>query len=413
MVLVVPDEYANIGPVRGALDLFGRATDVVFTSDRRNSEGVVLFLEGESIVAIARYKDSGKVATNRKRVSFTHSQDLGVPVSFRDICSVFPIHRQRLLAAAHGDSITYFPEATARDTWNEVVRRNPGLEGYFQSSYRGPRIRVLNPVETLVYDALCLPLKMIGVGEVEFQEGDSQASVFDRIVAPSMLEDQMIAHDMQAFGDPRTWDSNVKSGIITNPENGQTVRLWYANRTDLEHLLGVDLILYHQKHRSFLMIQYKRLKEESDEQLYRIDSKLDQEINRMRDALNEIDSHDGSRLNSNPFFLRFCWQKQTTVCLSRVEVLKGMNVPLDYFIYQRERDSFRTDRGAEVVSRDSMGRYLDNSQFLELFQRGWIGSTAVGADLLGQYVRDRLGHGNSVVVATVPPPPRDGVWATP
>ncbi len=66
------------------------------------------------------------------------------------------------------------------------------------------------------------------------------------------------------------------------------------------------------------------------------------------------------------------------------------------------RGAFRTDRKAEVVSRYSIGRYLDNSQFLELFQKGWIGRTSVGAYLLSRYVQDQLGNGNSVIVATVP-----------
>lgn len=401
MLIIVPADYRNGLPLFRALDAYGQSTDVVFADMRRNSEGVAVFVDNGCITMIAKYRTGTKVATNRTRIRFMEPRMFSEQFVIDSVTDLLPKYRHRVAIALDSSELSFLPPATASAIWGALVQLRPEFKGYFEPSLPRAYIPETYSVQRLEYDAITLPLKMAGLDEVAFDMSDTNRTIFDQIVYGEMLEDQMLTHDYGVLSDPRTWGSDFSGRAFTVPSTGAVVTVWYANRANLEHLLGVDLILYHSVHKSFLLIQYKKMKVESDEHVYRLDHQLDVEIERMEQVVRETVTSDGSRLHPNPFFLRFCWERQDMGCHGRFELLKGMNLPLEYFTYLRQSDRFRTKRGAEVLDKESVGRYLDNTHLIDLFKNGWIGSASITSDQISHFVQEQLGKKHSIVVAMV------------
>ena len=401
MLILVGSKYANIHALVDCFEARSRATDFILADEKRNREGVALFLDDDAGIFLAsRYRVGAKAATNRSRIVFDKPFWLDQPIPMSVLCSKLPQHRRFLVGGVEATEFYFVTPATSEKAWAQIIELLPALKGCFapERKIRTPSSYELQRIE---YDAIALPLRVAGIEEVDFASDGPNASIFDRIVGDSMLEDQMLAHDYGVFSNPLTWANDFRCKDIRNAKDGSRVRLWYANRSNLEKTLGVDLILYHAAHQSFLMIQYKRMKKEGEEQIYRIDGQLDEELTRMETARAKMSPVPSSRLNQDHFYLRFCWQRQDMECHSRMELLKGMNLPLSCFQAYRADMRFLTDRGAEVVKKESIERYLDNSRFIELFKDGWIGSSANNSNLLAQFVQASLNRNNSVLVAQV------------
>lgn len=401
MLILVGPKYANSHALVDRLEARSRATDFILAEEKRNSEGVAFFLDDEEYIFLAaRYRVGARAATNRSRIVFDKPFRLDQRIPLRALYSKLPLHRRFLVGGVAATEFYFVTPVTSTKVWAQFVGLIPALEGYFAPAAK-KRIASSYDFQRIEYDAIALPLKLVGIEEVEFSSDDPNASIFDRIVGDSMLEDQMLAHDYSIFSNPLTWTNDFRCKDIRNPKDGARVRLWYANRAKLEKTLGVDLVLYNATHQAFIMIQYKRMKKEGEEQIYRIDGQLEKEISRMEAARARMLCSPSSRLNQDPFYLRFCWQKQDIECQSRIELLKGMNLPLSCFQFYRTNKLFKTDRGAEVVRKENIDRYLDNTCFIDLFKDGWIGSSVSNSGFLAQYAQAALDSNTSVLVAEV------------
>jgi len=281
MLILVGPKYANSHALVGCLGERSRATDFVLADEKRNKEGVALFLDDEEGIFLAsRYRVGGKAATNRSRIVFDKPFLLDQQIPMSVLYSKLPQHRRFLVAGVVATDFYFVTPVTSEKAWAQIIALTPALERCFAPEGK-IRIPSLYDLQRIEYDAIALPLRIAGIEEVEFTSDDPNASIFDRIVGESMLEDQMLAHDYSVFSNPLTWTNDFRCKDIRNAKDGSQVRLWYANRSNLEKTFGVDLILYHATHQAFLMIQYKRMKKEGEEQVYRIDSQLDEEISRM------------------------------------------------------------------------------------------------------------------------------------
>ena len=80
-------------------------------------------------------------------------------------------------------------------------------------------------------------------------------------------------------------------------------------------------------------------------------------------------------------------------------MIQGMYFPLDLWEAMMEDDSISGPRGGKAVSYETVDRYLNNTEFINLVQDGWVGSTGSGTRLLTEIVRDCLTADHSVVIA--------------
>lgn len=196
------------------------------------------------------------------------------------------------------------------------------------------------------------------------------------------------------------------SGSVTFTQGNQALTVTNVNMHSLESTLGVDLIYYHSRFRSFVLIQYKRLlKNGSGPWTYHPDHdpNFGNEIAKMRkfekhhpDSVPSQSSED-YRLHPRGFYFKFA-PAEIYDPLS-TDLISGMYIPLDLWTEMESLNLLQGRRGGKALIYDDTQRYLNNSEFISLLKGGWIGTRLSETDALVDIVHAGLENNRSVVVS--------------
>jgi hypothetical protein len=236
----------------------------------------------------------------------------------------------------------------------------------------------------------------------KYRKTDKSAPFLQGLEHVDVLEDAMVFHDMEVFGD---WQqlASAPVGMAVFTENEERVTIVNANRTDLETTLGVDLIYYHDEFKSYVMIQYKRMEKSGQDWVYRPDEQLNKEIERMqRFQADNSDYHENLqtfdyRLHPGPFYLKLCPERDFVPYLP--DLIKGMYLPIDYFDVLKDSPEMRGREQGLRISWNKTTRYMNNTLFIDLVKDGWIGTRAMTSDKLTEIIRESLEGKRSLFLA--------------
>ena len=159
-------------------------------------------------------------------------------------------------------------------------------------------------------DAVRTALRAFGLApddkaaSVDLAEGRETA-----LARVSIMEDSAVEHDARYVPGYDLIESHL-TGRAVFTKNGQRLEIFTANRRELEHVFGVDLIYLNATHQNIVMLQYKMLeptkKGDDTDWIYRPDATLDGEIKRMRKfAATHLPGPCEYRLNPAVFCLKF------------------------------------------------------------------------------------------------------------
>ena len=213
------------------------------------------------------------------------------------------------------------------------------------------------------------------------------------------IEDSVVEHDARHMSGYALIKSDVTGRALFRKGEDQ-LEVYTANRRDLEHCFGVDLIYVNLTKRNVVMVQYKMLEPagkvgDQTDWIYRPDARLEMEIKRMKafSAANAPGPNE-YRLNSQVFYLKF---------VKRDAALAdgGIITPLEHFEQVRTDPSFVGPKGGLRLSyRTLNGRYLRQTPFLDLIRCGYVGAHASTTASLTVLI-DAILAGNKAVVAAV------------
>jgi hypothetical protein len=192
-----------------------------------------------------------------------------------------------------------------------------------------------------------------------------------------------------------------------------------ANRLPLEEQTGTDLIYFNEKFRSFVMVQYKAMERENNETFFRLpDAQLTTELERMRALRSELmkcavgSAKDEFRLSDNPFFLKLC--SRIVFNPDDASLVPGMYIPLDYWDRLSTDPSIEGPKGGKAISYRNVGRYFDNTEFVSLVAKAWVGTTVSQSDVLEALIRTTVESGKAVAIGiktdlplSLPEPPEE------
>ena len=225
-------------------------------------------------------------------------------------------------------------------------------------------------------DAVHTALRAFGLSSddraVSMELGSGQETALARI---NILEDAVVEHDARYVPGYDLVHSDV-TGHAVFEKGMERLDVFTANRRDLEHAFGVDLIYLNRPKKNVVMVQYKmleavRCEDKNTDWIYRPDANLNSEIKRMR-AFARV-NRPGEfeyRLNSEVFYLKF---------VKRDGALhnSGIIMPIDHFETTRSAPDCRGPKGGIRLSYDALeGRYLRQGPFLDLVRSGYIGAHA-------------------------------------
>ena len=213
-------------------------------------------------------------------------------------------------------------------------------------------------------------------------------------------EEAAIQHDL--FNWPGMTPMH-EAGVSVFESGERRLEVIYANRNDLEHTLGVDLLYYNESFQLFVLVQYKLMREEGGEMLYRPDAQLRSELALM-DAFSttnrltgSITTHEEFRLNDDGFMLKLVPQKGLRPASG--ELIKGMYVAREYMHFLLGPNGPTGLRGGQKITFDNAPRYMTNSQFTAFVNEGWIGTRGVQSSDIRAMLERFYETGRAVVVA--------------
>lgn len=386
----------------------------------RNVPLVCFVVEGRKISHVALGKRGARSGTGLRRLNLEKAEKLADPISVRRIVNRLPKRNkayaeQRL---ATGGLLSEKSFAAVVDAIRHLAPQASSiLERY--SSERVVRINKLSRRvrENLAYqkEAVLTALSIAGIGREEVQEwnppDDTPVSFLDGLPTARLREDPMVVHDLThlpGFDVLKTYPYNA--AVFESESERLTVIL--ANRLPLEEQTGTDLIYFNETYQSFVMVQYKAMEREDDENgvghaVFRLpNAQLAAEITRMDALLAELRDcvpnagHNGFRLTDNPFFLKLC--PRLVFNPDDIGLVPGMYLPLDYWKLLEQHPGIKGPRGGLRVTYENVGRHLDNSAFTTVVAKAWLGTTPSQSAVLKEAIRQTLETGKAVAIAVKP-----------
>lgn len=260
-------------------------------------------------------------------------------------------------------------------------------------------------------DAVVTALEIAGIPKEQLQTAaqlgtsasSELSSIFDTDEDVTTIEDLAILKDFDEPDDD--WQFLVRQHYPAKTFlHGQTkLTVILANKLPLETQLGVDLIYVNETLNAVVFVQYKMLAGIDGEEGYRPNMQLDKEIARMDQAaatlsaVNIDESCDGYRYGNDPFFLKFCSKLLTHETGSHVP---GLYVPMSYWKRLLKLHAGKGKKGGTVFYRDTFGRrYFTPTHFIDMVDRGWIGTPAMQTQVLVPYLKEMLKGKRGVVLA--------------
>ena len=229
--------------------------------------------------------------------------------------------------------------------------------------------------------------------KVELVEGKSSA--LSRV---AIMEDSVVEHDARSVPGYSLIQSDVTGRAVFRKGEDQ-LEVFTANRRELEHCFGVDLIYVNLTKRNVVMLQYKMLEamgktDDVTDWIYRPDSQLNIEIDRMKVfGASHAPGPREYRLNPQVFYMKF-------VKRDAAFGEGGIIMPLDHFEKVRADKSFKGPRnGLRLSYRALNGRYLRQTPFLDLIKCGYVGACAQTSDDFRLLIEAILDGNKAVVVA--------------
>ena len=388
-----------------------------FAHSRRAPLVVFASFEDEKITHIADGKRGLSAGTGLARLDMQEMSPLAQPIGYRELVEGVPkrVHAHLKRVLANGGLL---PPKTLSAFVDRIVDLDPSISGRLArfSERRREELARLGPraKENLAFqkETLGISLEISGIAKDELLEWqpavDSQQSFLDGLPRAKVREDTMLQADFSTFPGFETIDETTHYGSrVFKKEQDPSVRLTVimANRLPLEQQTGTDLIYFNEAYKSFVMVQYKAMKQGDDQAEFRWQAgdQFVQEIGRMDALLFELrkipsgSDPDGFRFSENPFFLKFC--PRVVFNPDDKGLFKGIYLPLDLWKRADEAGRLKGPRGANVLTFHNVGRRINNSEFVNLVSGSWVGTSIEQSAILDLLIRQILSSGKTVTFA--------------
>ena len=385
----------------------------------RIAELVVISMTGESADYLGIARAGARIATGQKRVAVFHLIDLN-ELLLMDLRATLPKRFSNREFCA--DRVN----RPSPRLWEELLRAITILRPAIESEI--PKLNNLvselvegnlkrdGGLEVFERDAIASAIQVFGGTKLRKQvlrtvgpaEEQQPASFLLRLNQVSLREDPQVIHDAATFPGTHILRRYVVGAVELGNNQGERLTILNCNRQPLEATLGVDLIYYAHSYDSFVLIQYKRMTQQSRSVVaYRPsgDKNYDSELARMAEvekmlvanSNKQCDRLSDFRLSNEPLFFKLCESKAKAALDEGM--VSGMYVPLA--LWQRFMGSAdsKGKRGGISVGWNNAPRHFSNSEFTSLLRRGWIGSSGRQSKLLSEIIEEILNSDHMLVFA--------------
>ncbi|WP_143269010.1 hypothetical protein [Azospirillum agricola] len=375
----------------------------------------LLSLKPGLITHIARAKRGRASATNRHRINFTQSISVP-PIAISELEAALPSALQSRMQATlqKGGLIAPKPWALVEEALSRIspaTRDAIATLIPIRERVIGELSHHAREIMALEHETVAVAMRIAGFDDREREAGVNwrpttttyPASFLDGLGAVPLREDTMIINDMQIVPGFQRLDQ-TKFGSVRFENDTAKLFVLHANHQRLEETIGVDLIYYNHSYASFVCVQYKAMERETSGAVFRFpQNDLDKEVDRIDCVLDLINKMPrckephGFRLCENPFYLKFC--PRVVFEPDKPDLIRGMYLPLEYWKRLERHDCTLGSRRGRILTFENAGRHFDNTGFISLVSKGWIGSDPEQSATLGDLVNAILAGNQAVTLA--------------
>lgn len=383
----------------------------------RNAPLVCFVVSGRKITHVALGRRGTGAGTGLRRLNFDKSEKLPSPLSVAQILKLLPKRNKASVERrfASGGLLTEKGFAAVVEAIRQLAPQSSAILDRY-SSERVARVERLSSSarENLAYqkEAVLTALSIADMSRNIVQEwappDGTPVSFLDGLPSARLREDPMVVHDLMHLpGFEILKMLPYNAAVFESDTERLTVIL--ANRLPLEKQTGTDLIYFNETFQSFVMVQYKAMEREDagDGNVnagFRLPNiQLAEEISRMDVLLDELKAcsanttHDGFRLTDNPFFLKLC--PRLVFNPDTIGLVPGMYLPLDYWKMLEQHPGINGPRGGRRVTYENVGRHFDNSAFITVVAKAWVGTRPSQSIVLKEAIRLTLETGKAMAIA--------------
>ena len=384
-------------------------------------EIALLSLSGESseisgIVLMERMHGSG--GTGKLKLRMYAPLLLEQPISQNELGQVMAFNIKERVSTS--ERLKRIPVPEWVPLLNAVKRLRPGITDQLDALIRkreeerrieGDSPRLLRLMEQR--DAIGLALDVASLDrqgilrEANYDKTDSAKSALDLLDQEPLQEQDLIRKDEQIF--KKLLMGDMRAARFIGPGKRE-VRVYVYDKKPLETVLGVDLLIYQESYKSFLLLQYKNMEQVSAARgqtwSYLVDNQIHQQITAMEKGLVAIQRQanlpqgfNDWRLHSGPFYFKFC---ETTRPNARDDALVGgITLGLDHLSHFLTLPDATGKHGGRRVGYENCPRYLNNTQFVNLAREGWIGCDQKGYQLITEVLTANKAGGKTAMLAVI------------
>lgn len=418
-IKLAPDRY---GLYEGSIDISGQFAEPVQEFKHSRNHPLVCFIISPSnkLSYLSRAHKGFKAGTDLRRINIDSSKKLANELPIPDIIKLV---QARFKKRAEECLINggYFPPKTFENVVDVICRLSEETRQilYAYSRERRELISRLSRNQkrglSTQKETIVAAAKLAGISSEFVQEWappreSRPISFLEGLPKARLREDAMVANDLlEVPGYNLLQKMPHNTAVFQNEKSVLTVVL--ANRTPLEKILGTDLIYYNETYRSFTMVQYKAMEKEKEINCFRLpNEQLEKELVRMEECLDELNGCEedpcceGFRLNDNPFFIKLC--SRTVFEPDNISLFPGMYIPLCYWrILEKSQQILGPQKGKRICY-ENVGRYFDNTAFIQLVSNAWVGTTISQSNILERVIKQTIESGKTVTLAVRKDPPK-------
>lgn len=214
-----------------------------------------------------------------------------------------------------------------------------------------------------------------------------------------VLEDSVVEHDARSVPGFKL-DMSYVTGHAVFSNKSSTLEVFTANKRDLEHCFGVDLIYVNLSKQNIVMLQYKMLDVKKDKDgkkdwIYRPDKKFRNEILKMKSIVTrKVGQENEFRLSPELMYLKFVKRDESIYS-------GGIIIPLAHYELIEKNPLMKGEKGGLRISYSSLeGGYIRQIAFLSLLNSGYIGTYSDTTAALRTFI-NAIAAGDKSVVAAI------------
>lgn len=386
----------------------------VFSVGRRHLVVFASFQEG-AITHIAEGRRGNNAATGSVRLHMRNLEELTRPFSFTEIANAVPARVRAPLQLRFEGQGGLLPPKTD-DAFldymvgaDDRVAEHLAIRGMDADSVRGFRPRIRRNL-ALQKDALNVALRIGGIGLeplVEWQPASVDRGTrffLEGVPGARSLENDALLNDYSTLpGFDLIRKSHPAVAHFRGSRTEMTVIM--ADQRPLEQQTGVDLIYFNETYRSFAMVQYKAMEAATGGATFRWQpgDRFTQQIDRMNSLWEHIKDESAEnrpedfRFSHNPFFLKFF--TRTPLSPSSKGMFPGLYLPLGLWTRLCLSEELKGPKGGNLLTHANVGRWLSNSDFIQLVSRSWVGTSLSQSAMLERVIQEAWETGQTKVLA--------------